>query len=202
MWDDGEDGEYDDSNNSAIVIRISTGVRVSGDDNVVCLAGGAANGQTNNNNGQSSSSSAAADHARSIAEAVTAAIRQGGEQDVGGIPMIDEEGRPRGIRVQIEAGIEVRGKGNVLVDGGEEGEGYAVVGALADRLVKRQKKMAKNGNKREHRKRRREDRVEEEEEEEGEGEGEEEGSTERRRRQRRRIVEPRLMGPHDRCASV
>lgn len=195
MWDDEEDGENEDSNKSAITIRIATGVRVSGDDNLVCLPNGAAKDH-NTNNGQSSSSSAAADHARSIAEAVTAAIRQGGEQEVGGIPMIDEEGRPRGIRVQVEAGIEVHGKRNVLVGGGgggggEEGEEYDVLGALVDRLVKN--KRRRTGKKKESRKRRREDH------EEGK---EEESEVERRPRRRRRVAESRPMDPRDRRASV
>lgn len=99
--DDDDDGDDDDNCNggrSAITIHISTTLRVSGDNNIICLDG----------------NHSPAENARLIAEAVTTTIRQGGEQEVGGIPMIDEEGRPRPIRVEIEAGVEVQGGGNVL----------------------------------------------------------------------------------------
>lgn len=204
-----EDGEGNDK--GAITIRISTGVRVSGDENFVCLPPahnnynngdeeeeGEEEEMVNNNNGNNSSSSSStgvgvvvATNAQRIAEAVTAAIRQGGEQEEGGIPMIDEEGRPRAIRVQIEAGVEVRGKGNVL--GGEK----VVLRALMTRrsagdcrrgeeggAAKKQKQKQKEKDKGQKegedkggsrkRKRRLVEEQREEHESEGEGEGEDE----------------------------
>lgn len=93
--------DSDDGDRSAITVRISTAVRVSGDHNIVHV--GAADPATT---------------ARFVAEAVTRVLRGGGAQERGGIPMIDEEGRPRPVRIEIEAGTEVHGEGNVL--GGEE----------------------------------------------------------------------------------
>lgn len=86
---------------SAITVRISTAVRVSGRNNTVHIA------------------VSPAATARLVAQAVTRVIRGGGAAERGGIPMIDEEGRPRPLRIEIEAGVEVRGSGNVV--GGVEG---------------------------------------------------------------------------------
>ncbi|CAN8098675.1 unnamed protein product [Discula destructiva] len=92
-WQDIDDLSDDDGNRSAIMVRISTAVHVTGDNNIMHVtADNAATG-------------------RFLAEAVTRVLR-------GGVPMIDEEGQPRPLRVEIEAGIKVYGEGNVL--GGEE----------------------------------------------------------------------------------
>lgn len=88
-------GDGGGSSRSAITLRISTAVKVSGNKNVVCL--------TMN----------PAETARVVAEAVTRVVTRQ-EGGTGAIPMIDEEGRPRPLRIEIEAGLEVRGQGNVL----------------------------------------------------------------------------------------
>lgn len=98
-WQDIDDLSDGDGDRSAITVRISTAVRVTGDHNVMCLAADPAA------------------TARFVAEAVTRVLRGGGAEARGGIPMIDEEGRPRPLRIEIEAGTDVRGEGNVV--GGE-----------------------------------------------------------------------------------
>lgn len=97
--DDLSDSEGD-GDRSAITVRISTAVRVTGDNNIMCLTVDPA------------------ETARFVAQAVTRVLRGGGAEERGGIPMIDEEGRPRPLRIEIEAGTEVHGQGNVL--GGED----------------------------------------------------------------------------------
>lgn len=97
--DDLSDSEGD-GDRSAITVRISTAVRVTGDHNIICLKVDPA------------------ETARFVAQAVTKVLRGGGAEERGGIPMIDEEGRPRPLKIEIEAGTEVHGEGNVL--GGEE----------------------------------------------------------------------------------
>lgn len=110
-WQDLDDlsdseGEGD---RSAITVRISTAVRVTGDHNIMCLKVDPT------------------ETARFVAQAVTKVLRGGGAEERGGIPMIDEEGRPRPLKIEIEAGTEVHGEGNVL--GGEE----VVMSALGKR---------------------------------------------------------------------
>lgn len=85
----------DDDDRSPIELRIMTTVQVEGDDNAILLT------------------ASPAEHARAIAETVTAMIRQAGGTD-GGIPMIDEEGRPRPFKIYVAAGMNIEGSGNVL----------------------------------------------------------------------------------------
>ncbi|KAJ4412035.1 hypothetical protein N0V82_008879, partial [Gnomoniopsis sp. IMI 355080] len=100
--DDLSDSEGD-GDRSAITVRISTAVRITGDNNIMCMAKSVDHGP--------------AETARFVAATVTKVLRGGGADERGGIPMIDEEGRPRPLRIEIEAGTEVNGEGNVL--GGE-----------------------------------------------------------------------------------
>lgn len=88
-----EDDDVDDR--SPIELRIMTTVQVEGDNNTILLT------------------ASPAEHAKAIAEAVTAMIRQAGGMD-GGIPMIDEEGRPRPFKIYVAAGMNIEGSGNVL----------------------------------------------------------------------------------------
>ncbi|KAJ4397236.1 hypothetical protein N0V93_001460 [Gnomoniopsis smithogilvyi] len=97
--DDLSDSEGD-GDRSAITVRISTAIRITGDSNIMCMT------------------VSPTETARFVAQAVTKVMRGDGAEQRGGIPMIDEEGRPRPLRIEIEAGTEVHGKGNVL--GGEE----------------------------------------------------------------------------------
>lgn len=106
--DDNEDEQDQHPASSAITIRVSTAVKVHGEGNIVCLG-------SEDEAGLSSAQRALA--ARMVADAVVGAITS---RDGGGaaVPMIDEEGRPRPLKVEIEAGVQVRGRDNVL--GGRE----------------------------------------------------------------------------------
>lgn len=89
------DDDADDDDRSPIELRITTTVQVEGDNNAILLK------------------ATPAEHAKVITEAVTATIRQAGAMN-GGIPMIDEEGRPRPFRICVSAGMNIEGSGNVL----------------------------------------------------------------------------------------
>jgi hypothetical protein len=90
--------EEDEESSSSISLRISTAVTVTKDNNLVCLA------------------DTPATHAATIANAVVAAIHHGSSGQCG-IPMIDEDGRPRPIHLEVDSGLLVEGSGNVI--GGE-----------------------------------------------------------------------------------
>lgn len=89
------DDDADDDDRSPIELRITTTVQVEGDNNAILLT------------------AMPAEHARVITEAITATVRQAGGLN-GGIPMIDEEGRPRPFRISVSAGMNIEGSGNVL----------------------------------------------------------------------------------------
>ncbi|KKY31663.1 hypothetical protein UCDDA912_g08387 [Diaporthe ampelina] len=93
--DDNADDDDDDDDRSPVELRITTTVQVEGDNNAILLT------------------ALPAEHARAIAEAVTATVRQAGGMN-GGIPMIDEEGRPRPFKISVSAGMNIEGSGNVL----------------------------------------------------------------------------------------
>lgn len=80
---------------SPITLRIKTSVHITADNNIVCL--------------RSAPEEAAGEAARLAMEAVSAA-----SAGAGGVPMIDEEGRPRPVVVEVEAGWSVEGAGNVV----------------------------------------------------------------------------------------
>lgn len=88
-----DDDEVD--GRSPIHLRISTALHVSGNSNTVVL------------------SASPAEHAKALAQAVMSAVRQCSDMN-GGIPMIDEEGRPRPIDIAVDAGMSVEGSGNIL----------------------------------------------------------------------------------------
>lgn len=90
-----DDDADDNPDRSPVELRIMTTVQVEGDNNAVLLT------------------ATPAEHAKAIAEAVTAMVRQAGGMN-GGIPMIDEEGRPRPFRITVSAGMNIEGSGNVL----------------------------------------------------------------------------------------
>ena len=90
-----DDQEESEDGFSAISLRINTSITVSSNDNMVCLA------------------ETPAEHANAIAEAVVKAIQQHSSGQCG-IPMIDEDGRPRPIRIEVDAGLTVEGTGNVI----------------------------------------------------------------------------------------
>ncbi|KAG6100925.1 hypothetical protein E4U30_003438 [Claviceps sp. LM220 group G6] len=88
------DGDTDDSP-SGIILRINSSVRISSNNNHVCI------------------NETPAQHANAIARAVVHAIQENSAGQCG-IPMIDEDGRPRPVRIEVDAGLEVHGEGNVV----------------------------------------------------------------------------------------
>lgn len=92
-----EDG-YDDEDCerlSPIHIRVNAAVRISTNDNLVVLA------------------ATPEQSVGTITAAVLSAIKQGSSMNCG-IPMIDEWGRPRPVRVEVDAGMDISGSGNVV----------------------------------------------------------------------------------------
>lgn len=94
-----EDMDDQDDGHSPINLRISTALRIHGDSNAILM------------------STAPVDHAKAVAQTVVSAIRQCSDVN-GGLPMIDEEGRPRPVNISVDAGLSIKGSGNIL--GNEE----------------------------------------------------------------------------------
>jgi hypothetical protein len=90
----GQDQE-DDSLSSSLKIRINTSINISKNNNVVCIT------------------DSPQQHANSIARAVTKAIQENSSGNCG-IPMIDCEGNPRPITIEVDAGTVVDGEGNMV----------------------------------------------------------------------------------------
>ncbi|RDA85653.1 hypothetical protein CP532_3547 [Ophiocordyceps camponoti-leonardi (nom. inval.)] len=104
-----EDEDSDlESLSSGISLRINTSVTVSGDNNTVCLA-------------ETLDASAKA-HASAVVKAI-----QDASPGHCGIPMIDEEGRPRPLTIHVDAGLTIAGAGNII------GDDEAVVANLSRR---------------------------------------------------------------------
>ncbi|KAM0424765.1 hypothetical protein ACHAPT_010075 [Fusarium lateritium] len=80
---------------SPICLRINTSVNVSRSNNVVCLM------------------ATPAEQANAISKAVVQALNEGSSGGCG-IPMIDESGCPRPIKIEVDAGIVVDGTDNVV----------------------------------------------------------------------------------------
>lgn len=93
----GDMGDIDDSQeeSSPISLRITTSVNISQSNNFVCL------------------DSSPADQANAIAQAVVHAIQQNSSGQCG-IPMIDEQGCPRPIKIEVDASMVIEGTGNVV----------------------------------------------------------------------------------------
>ncbi len=106
-----DDAEPDmDATHSPINIRISSPITVIGDENLIAIE--------------------PAEMASRMANAIIRSIRDC-SMACAGIPMIDEEGRPRPIDVQVDAGITVRGNRNTT------GGGAVLLGLRATRNLKR-----------------------------------------------------------------
>lgn len=115
---DDQDGSNDAEECSPISLRINASVNVSRSNNIVCL------------------SSTPAEQANAIAKAVVQALNEGSSGRCG-IPMIDEDGRPRSLRIEVDAGLVVEGTGNVI--GGPE-----VVGPLLRRRAAQPARRPRN----------------------------------------------------------
>ncbi|TDZ65905.1 hypothetical protein CTRI78_v003475 [Colletotrichum trifolii] len=79
---------------SPISLRISTRISVSSDNNIIALP------------------LSTSEQANSIAKAVVATIQ--GKDWANGLPMIDENGRPRPVQLEVDAGITVEGASNII----------------------------------------------------------------------------------------
>lgn len=90
-----EDDEDDEEGFSTISLRINTSVHISSNNNLVCL------------------NDTPASHANAIARAVVQALQENSSGQCG-IPMIDEDGRPRPVKIEVDAGITVEGSGNIV----------------------------------------------------------------------------------------
>lgn len=91
----GNSDEEDEDSGSPISLRINTAINVSSNNNLICIT------QT------------PADHANAIANAVVQAIQENSSGKCG-IPMIDEDGHPRPLNIEVDAGMVVNGYGNVV----------------------------------------------------------------------------------------
>ncbi|KAM0564403.1 hypothetical protein ACHAPJ_000616 [Fusarium lateritium] len=80
---------------SPISLKIDTSINVSRSNNIVCLT------------------ATPAEQANAIARAVVQALHEGSSGRCG-IPMIDESGCPRPLRIEVDAGLVVEGTGNVI----------------------------------------------------------------------------------------
>jgi hypothetical protein len=80
---------------SPLTLRINTSINITKSNNLVCLT------------------DTPTSHANAIAEAVTQAIQRTSSGNCG-IPMIDGNGNPRALRIEVDAGMVVDGTGNVV----------------------------------------------------------------------------------------
>ncbi|KOS18700.1 hypothetical protein ESCO_000962 [Escovopsis weberi] len=100
VMDEADDDELNSEGGfSPICLRINTSVVVNSSNNLICLF------------------DTPASHANAIAKAVVQAIQENSSGQCG-IPMIDEDGRPRPLKIEVDAGITVDGANNVI--GSEE----------------------------------------------------------------------------------
>lgn len=79
---------------SPISLRISTRINIASDGNLIALP------------------SSPSEQANSIARAVVEAIQ--GQDWATGLPMIDENGRPRPLKLEVDAGMTIKGSSNVI----------------------------------------------------------------------------------------
>ncbi|EGU88334.1 hypothetical protein FOPG_01893 [Fusarium oxysporum f. sp. conglutinans race 2 54008] len=90
-----DDQDETSEGSSPISLKIDTSVNVSRNNNIVCLT------------------ATPAEQANAIAKAVVQALHEGSSGRCG-IPMIDESGCPRPLSIQVDAGLNVEGTGNVI----------------------------------------------------------------------------------------
>ncbi|KAF4944335.1 hypothetical protein FGADI_12753 [Fusarium gaditjirri] len=97
LLSDTMDGDQDEASegSSPISLKIDTSVKVSRNNNIVCLT------------------ATPAEQANAIAKAVVQALHEGSSGRCG-IPMIDESGCPRPLNIQVDAGLNVEGTGNAI----------------------------------------------------------------------------------------
>lgn len=113
LFDDDDEVENEEKVQSPINLRINASLKVTNSNNVICLA------------------ASPADDANAIARAVIRAMEEHSSGRCG-IPMIDEDGAPRPINIEIDAGITVEGEGNLIT-----GREVDVVRHLREQISKR-----------------------------------------------------------------
>ncbi|KAK0104477.1 hypothetical protein ONS95_004766 [Cadophora gregata] len=92
--DDDEDSDSDDEDSTAIRLNIFTPINVRGDGNLIAMDTSAT--------------------ATTIAQGVVDALRCLTYGDDKGVPMIDEDGRPRPIKVNVKAPLTILGSRNLM----------------------------------------------------------------------------------------
>ncbi|RDW89074.1 hypothetical protein BP6252_01106 [Coleophoma cylindrospora] len=121
----GPEGPYDVFTNndpfSHIKLNISTPLRIDGKTNHVSVNPGEIGG--------------------AVAKKVVVALKDG--FCGGGIPMIDEHGRPRPIRIHVAAGVTIEGEGNVVGEGAIAAYTYTASAAMGWEAKERER--ARNG---------------------------------------------------------
>ncbi|KAI5466192.1 hypothetical protein BGZ63DRAFT_420696 [Mariannaea sp. PMI_226] len=92
---DDDSEQTDPESSTPINLRINASINVNRNNNVVCL------------------DTTPAENANSIAQAVVKAMMEGSAGRCG-IPMIDENGAPRPLRIEVDAGMVIEGEGNIV----------------------------------------------------------------------------------------
>ncbi|CAH0049707.1 unnamed protein product [Clonostachys solani] len=95
LMNENETIDDDDEPCAPLSLRINTSITINKSNNIICL------------------SETPSSHANAIAEAMTQAIKKYSAGNCG-IPMIDGNGNPRPIRLEVDAGTVVEGEGNVI----------------------------------------------------------------------------------------
>lgn len=95
-FEDDEQLLNDDTPRSAISLRINTSVNITQSNNIICLP-----------------ETPAAEQANAIAQAVVKAIKDSSSAECG-IPMIDGDGQPVPIKIEVDASMLVEGSGNII----------------------------------------------------------------------------------------
>ncbi|KAK7226323.1 hypothetical protein V2G26_014326 [Clonostachys chloroleuca] len=95
LMNENETMDDDDEPCAPLNLRINTSITINKSNNLICLS-------------ENPSS-----HANAIAEAMTSAIKKHSSGNCG-LPMIDGNGNPRPIRLEVDAGLVVEGEGNII----------------------------------------------------------------------------------------
>ncbi|TWU77110.1 hypothetical protein ED733_008217 [Metarhizium rileyi] len=91
----GDDEGEAEEDQSPISLRINSSIRITSNNNLVCC------------------NTSPADNAKAIARAVVVVLQENSSGQCG-IPMIDEDGRPRPVKIEVDAGVDIQGTGNVI----------------------------------------------------------------------------------------
>ena len=92
---DDDEEDYQQEGISPISLRINTSINISKSNNLICLT------------------TTPTEQANSIAQAVVKALQENSSGRCG-IPMIDEDGRPRPVNIEVDASLVVEGAGNII----------------------------------------------------------------------------------------